>query len=270
MISDKDLSSILQKSEKFEAPPAEETPLATDSLGAEMGQPSVPGAVQPGPLSFTERLEQESSPFDEAVTLEEGAREAAIGAVEEGSKSVAALGTGLKFGQRGAQLMAPFFPPYGAVAGGTLGFVTGSVLGYTGADALLQDVFPIPARDELVPYREGGKSFGTAMSLYPVAFYLPAAGPTANRLSRYISEVGDTTRKSPVTTGLSTFSASSKIFCLFSKMFLFASSGFFKSINCNCPIIICSSHFVTNPLESFAALLAAATTLGSSIAKGIT
>ena len=209
MISDKDLSSILQKSEKFEAPPAEETPLATDSLGAEMGQPSVPGAVQPGPLSFTERLEQESSPFDEAVTLEEGAREAAIGAVEEGSKSVAALGTGLKFGQRGAQLMAPFFPPYGAVAGGTLGFVTGSVLGYTGADALLQDVFPIPARDELVPYREGGKSFGTAMSLYPVAFYLPAAGPTANRLSRYISEVGDTTRKSPITTGLSTFSASS-------------------------------------------------------------
>jgi hypothetical protein len=121
-----------------------------------------------------------------------------MGFAEESSKNVAALGTGLKFGQRGAQLMAPFFPPYGTVAGGTLGFVTGSILGYTGADALLQDVFPIPARDELVPYREGGKSFGAAMSLYPVAFYLPAAGPTANRLARYISEVGDTTRKSPL------------------------------------------------------------------------
>ena len=143
----------------------------------------------------------------EDPTLAEKAEQIAIGTAEGAVKGGTALGTGLTLGRIGAATLAPF-GPYGAVAGGTLGFVGGLVLGGVGAETILEDVFPIPPREDLAPYREGGITFGTSLSAYPASFFLPIAGPTASRVSRYISDIGETARRAPIKTGISAFSTS--------------------------------------------------------------
>lgn len=140
-------------------------------------------------------------------TLGEKAEQIAIGTAEGAVKGGTALGTGLTLGRVGATAGAPF-GPYGAVAGGTVGFLGGLLLGGFGAETVLEDVFPIPPREDLAPYREGGITFGTSVAAYPTSFFLPVAGPTSTRIGRYISEVGETARSAPIKAGISAFSTS--------------------------------------------------------------
>jgi hypothetical protein len=60
----------------------------------------------------------------------------------------------------------------------------------------LERWFPAVDREDLVPYREGGKTFGSAIATAPAAFSLPLM--TGNRVSRFVSAFGETARRSPV------------------------------------------------------------------------
>jgi hypothetical protein len=93
-----------------------------------------------------------------------------------------------------ATAAAPFIGPYaGAIpvvttaAGAGAGFLFGSEL---------DRWFPAVDRADLVPYREGGKTFGSAIATAPAAFGLPLM--TGNRVSRFVSALGETARRSPV------------------------------------------------------------------------
>lgn len=87
---------------------------------------------------------------------------------------------------------APVGPVAGAIIGGGLGLLGGEAL-----DSLLFDEFAARQRPEVAPYREGGKTFGETISAAPWMFGLPTM--TGNRVSRFISTIGDVARKNPLT-----------------------------------------------------------------------
>jgi hypothetical protein len=92
-----------------------------------------------------------------------------------------------------AAAAAPFIGP----AAGAIPLVT-TALG-AGAGMLfgneLERWFPAVEREDLVPYREGGKTFGSSISTAPAAFGLPMM--TGNRVSKFISAFGEAARRSP-------------------------------------------------------------------------
>jgi hypothetical protein len=102
--------------------------------------------------------------------------------------------TGLRLGMAGATAAFPFIGPYAGIiplATTALGAGSGMMFGNE-----LDRWFPAVDREDLVPYREGGKTFGSAISTAPAAFSLPLM--TGNRVSRFLSTFGETARRSPV------------------------------------------------------------------------
>jgi hypothetical protein len=97
----------------------------------------------------------------------------------------------------GAAAMPPVLPvvgPFSKPIGGVLGFGAGLVAGALAtkdADQLL----PAVSRPDLVPYREGGKTFGATIASAPIAFGIPVM--QANRVARFISSIGTTAREYP-------------------------------------------------------------------------
>ena len=129
-------------------------------------------------------------------TLGQRAEEAAIGAAQGAVRDtpvVAGAITGLRLGMPAAAAAAPFIGP----AAGAIPLVT-TALG-AGAGMLfgneLERWFPAVVREDLVPYREGGKTFGSSISTAPAAFGLPMM--TGNRVSKFISAFGEAARRSP-------------------------------------------------------------------------
>jgi hypothetical protein len=119
-------------------------------------------------------------------TLGEAATETLLGAgqglVRTGPMAAGAIG-GLKAG-------APFFPPYGAIGGMIAGGLTGY---FAGREA--EKLFPGVSREDLIPYREGGKTFGDSIAFAPTAFGIPQM--TANRVARFVSGIGEAARRNP-------------------------------------------------------------------------
>jgi hypothetical protein len=73
-----------------------------------------------------------------------------------------------------------------------------------GVNYALEKMFPEeyeePAlREDLVSVREGGRTFGTSIAFSPSAYFLPKF--TGNRVSRFISSIGESARKSPISFG---------------------------------------------------------------------
>ena len=201
---DKILESSIQPGSPAPSAPAD---ASLDSFSAELGFSGTP-SDDAAPLSFFESILSQSVPEREDITASEVAEEAAKGAVEGFAPSVTGLGTGLVFGKKGATLGGLAFGPPGAVAGGTIGFLGGFVAGSEAINYLLDDVFPIPRREELVPFRQGGITFGESISLLPISFYLPAAGPTASKVSKFLGDIRTTARASPKTTAAAALSVS--------------------------------------------------------------
>jgi hypothetical protein len=150
-----------------------------------------PGAFGPEPSEF----EAKSVPL--GPTLEERTGQVAMG-----------LGQGLK---TGASTLMPAFG--GAVAGAKLGTFAGpaapaavpvmSALGFIGAFTLgneyskyLDDFFPAPPRDELIPYRVAGDTAGQVLGTIPLAFGMPVM--SGSMVSRFLSDIGQTARKRPI------------------------------------------------------------------------
>jgi hypothetical protein len=88
-----------------------------------------------------------------------------------------------------APVLGPFTPAY-PVATTLFGIGAGYLFGQE-----LDRWFPAVPRDDLVPYREGAKTFGSALSTAPAAFAIPQM--TANRVARILSAVGESARRSP-------------------------------------------------------------------------
>jgi hypothetical protein len=96
---------------------------------------------------------------------------------------------GIKTAPAVAPVLGPLTPAY-PVATTLFGIGAGYLFGQE-----LDRWFPAVPRDDLVPYREGGKTFGSALSTAPAAFGIPYM--TGNRVSRFLSAVGESARRSP-------------------------------------------------------------------------
>ena len=128
---------------------------------------------------------------DIAGTIGKGA---VAGALRD-SPTVAGAMSGFRIGMPLAAKAAPFV---GGFAAG-IPLVTTAVGGYLGYQAgqSAESVIPEETDPRLVPYREGGKTFGSSIATAPAAFFLPTAGPTAGRVAKFVSGIGETARRSP-------------------------------------------------------------------------
>lgn len=131
-------------------------------------------------------------------TAEEKRQAVQLGATQGATKS-AGIMTGAMLGLRAGTAVAPVLGPYAPiapVAGTLLGTAVG-MLGTEQLDKLLFDDLIAAQRPEVAPYREGGKTFGESIAAAPALFAIPQM--TGNRVSRFISAMGENVRKTPVT-----------------------------------------------------------------------
>lgn len=131
-------------------------------------------------------------------TLGQRATEVGIGTVQGAARDTPVMAgavTGLRLGMPMAAAAAPFIGPWAGaipVATTALGVGAGMLFGNE-----LERWFPAVEREDLVPYREGGKTFGSSIATAPAAFGLPVM--TGNRVSKFISAYGEMARRNPLT-----------------------------------------------------------------------
>jgi hypothetical protein len=138
----------------------------------------VQGAINPI-TGLPETLETISGAGE--PTVGEKATEVGYGLLE-GMTRTAPATTGGIVGFRAGMAAAPYMGSYAplGVAGGTMvGIGVGSLLGDN-----FDIKYPGVSRQDLVPYREGGKTWGDTIALAPIAFNIPV--PQAERLSQAI------------------------------------------------------------------------------------
>ena len=130
-------------------------------------------------------------------TFTQRATEVGIGTAQGAARDtpvVAGAVAGLRLGMPLATAAVPFIGPYaGAIPLVTTAIGAGAGM-FFGSE--LERWFPAVEREDLVPYREGGKTFGSAIATAPAAFSLPVM--TGNRVSKFISAFGETARRSPL------------------------------------------------------------------------
>lgn len=132
------------------------------------------------------------------ATIGEAIQESLLGAAQ-GAARTAPVTVGAVAGLKAG---APFFPPFGAIGGMALG----GTIGYFGGQEL-EKMFPAVRREDLTPYREGGKTFGDSVAFAPFAFGIPEI--TATRVGRFVSGIGEAARRNPKTFLLAETSAAS-------------------------------------------------------------
>jgi hypothetical protein len=121
-------------------------------------------------------------------------KETALGTAEGAAKGSAVLGgglTGFRLGMTASPFLGPF-APLGPIVGTGVGLTAGFI-----ASQGIDNLFPGLSRQDLAPYREGGKTFGESLSFMPAAFGIPQM--TANRVASFISGIGEGARKYPKT-----------------------------------------------------------------------
>jgi len=154
---------------------------------------------------FTEPFSGDAAPSElppgleaSRPTLKQRIEEASTGALQGIARDtpvVAGAMTGLRLGMPLAAAATPAIGPFAA----TIPLVTtalGAGAGYLFGQEL-DRWFPAVSREDLVPYREGGKTFGSSIGAAPAAFALPVM--TGNRVAKFISAFGETARRSPGT-----------------------------------------------------------------------
>jgi hypothetical protein len=118
-----------------------------------------------------------------------GAREMLTGALESVAETGAPLAAGLAGMKIGAAATAG--NPVGAAVGLGTGLLTGWLMG----EQAKQTLPPVPPEGS--PLRVGTKFFADSLMTAPLAFGLPQAGATAGRVSKLISGIGESARRSP-------------------------------------------------------------------------
>lgn len=125
-------------------------------------------------------------------TAGEKATEVAIGTAQGAAETTPLIAggvTGLRLGMTAAPFAGPLAPVMPAV-----GLGGGLIAGYLASQGIT-GLFPGVSREDLAPYREGGKTFGSSISFAPFAFGIPVM--QGNRISRFISGIGESARGSP-------------------------------------------------------------------------
>lgn len=132
------------------------------------------------------------------TTTGEKVKEIAIGTGEGVATSGPIVAGGITGARIGMTAAAPFTPifPAAVPVGGTIGLGLGMASGYL-AGKEFGKLFPGTRVPELVPYREGGKTFGESIAFAPAAFSLPVM--TGNKVASFISNIGEFARKYPKT-----------------------------------------------------------------------
>ena len=129
----------------------------------------------------------------------ERVKEVGTGAVQGAARDtpvVAGAVAGLRLGMPMAAAAAPVISPLFAAAIPLATTAFGAGAGYLFGQEL-DRWFPAVPREDLVPYREGGKTFGSSIASAPAAFGLPVM--TGNRVSRFLSAYGEAARRNPAT-----------------------------------------------------------------------
>lgn len=167
-------------------PPPEGDAPASSGIGQNLGGAFVEGfsSTMPAPPE---------GDVTAGPSLGQKAEEVGIGFVQGGKSGAAIMGGGLTGARIGATAGIPF-GPFGPAIGGTLGFVGGVTTGFL-LDQGLDNFFPLPKREDLVPYREGAKTTGSVIAGAPVAFGIPEM--SANVVARWLSGVGVAARRYP-------------------------------------------------------------------------
>ena len=169
------------------------TTLSIDDLSAPLGKPSG-WETGTGPV---EREGIDAFSVPDEPTLSEKAREimygTEIGAIQGGGTFGTAL-AGARVGAAATPPVLPIVGPFAKPIGALVGFGTGLTAGYL-ATSNVDQLFPEVSREDLIPYREGGKTFGESIGVAPIAFGIPAM--QANRISRFVSGIGEGARKYP-------------------------------------------------------------------------
>lgn len=166
--------------------PLEDTSF-TGTVSKEFTGPSMRGqGIQPPPGSISGgRLEPTSEEIQREVLYGTGA-----GTIE-GASVLGGGVTGLRVGTAIAPFTgpaAPFMPALGFAGGVTAGYLLSK-----DADSL----FPAVARQDLIPYREGAKTFGQSIGAAPFAFGIPAI--QGGRVAQFVTNLGEGARKYPKT-----------------------------------------------------------------------
>jgi hypothetical protein len=162
------------------------------------GRRPVPAANAADQLKALEQISQSEFP-----TLGEKVEAVGQGA-KMGLRENIPISAGGMLGLRAGTIAAPFMGP-AAPLGPPLGFV-GGLLSGMGVNYALEKMFPEeyeepPLREDLLSVREGGRTFGASIAYAPSFYFLPKF--TGNRVSRFISSMGESARKSPYSFGFS-------------------------------------------------------------------
>lgn len=150
---------------------------------------------------FRDRQETPAPDFleDARPTLgqraETAAKGTAAGAIRDAPVVAGAL-AGFKLGMPLAAKAAPVMGPF-AAAIPVVTTATGAGYGFLAGQFAERNLFDEETDPRLVPYREGGKTFGSAIATAPAAFFLPVAGPTSGRVATFVSIIGETARRNP-------------------------------------------------------------------------
>jgi DNA-binding Lrp family transcriptional regulator len=160
------------------------------------GRRPVPAANAADQLRALNQISQTEFPtFGEKV-------EAVGQGIRMGARESIPLSTGAMLGLRAGTIAAPLLGP-AAPLGPPLGFGAGLLGGMAvnyGLGKMFPEEYEEPAlREDLVSVREGGRTFGTSIAFSPSIYFIPKF--TGNRVSRFISSMGEAARKSPYSFG---------------------------------------------------------------------
>lgn len=176
------------------APPVTAAPSAVDEYG--IGDASTMASNE-APPDISE-LSGMYPGIVQGPSTKEAVKEAAIGTAQGAARDAPVMAGGMAGFRIGLPLAAKAAPVMGPWA--ALIPVTTTAAGLGAGYLFGQEAdkwFPAVSREDLIPYREGGKTFGSSISTAPAAFSLPVM--TGNRVARFISAFGETARLSPKT-----------------------------------------------------------------------
>ena len=166
---------------------------------SQVATPAPAPAVPAAPINTLDKLYPSGVA---APTVGQAAEEVAIGTAQ-GAARDAPMVTG---GVAGARFGLATVPAVAAVSGPLAPVTTvawpllttgaGLAMGYYSGQSL-DKLFPAVSRDELVPYREGGKTFGSSIASAPAAFALPTL--QGNRVAQFVTHLGELARRNPKT-----------------------------------------------------------------------
>jgi hypothetical protein len=150
---------------------------------------------------FRDRQETPAPDFleDARPTFGQRAETAAKGAAAGALRDAPVVAGGMAGFKLGMPLALKAAPVLGPLAAGIPLVTTagGLLMGYQAGQAAEKALIDEETDPRLVPYREGGKTFGSSIATAPAAFFLPTAGPTAGRVAQFVSGIGETARRSP-------------------------------------------------------------------------